>query len=115
MGIFPPTDLLTLGNGNPIIELLLRSMIGDPQVDRSRYINSSPVNFIGPNSVPTAFFHGDQDDIVPIAQSFLLEEKLRQHAVPKTFKYYPGKGHAFSEATYREIIQLTENFIRQHL
>lgn len=115
VGIFPPTDLLTLGNGNPLIELLLRNMIGDPQIERTRYINGSPVNFIRPNSVPTAFFHGDRDDIVPIAQSYLLEERLGENGVPKAFKYYPGQGHGFSEAIYREIIQITEDFIRQHL
>lgn len=115
VGIFPPTELLTLGNGNPLIELLLRNMIGDPEIDRIRYINGSPVNFIGPNSVPTAFFHGDRDDIVPIAQSYLLEEKLGENGVPKAFKYYPGQGHGFSETIYREIIQITEDFIRQHL
>jgi len=115
VGIFPPTDLLTLGNGNPLIELLLRNMIGDPQIDRARYLNGSPINFIRPNSVPTAFFHGDRDDIVPIAQSYLLEERLRENGVPKAFKYYPGQGHGFSEVIYREIIQITEDFIRQHL
>ncbi|RZS95185.1 alpha/beta hydrolase [Cecembia calidifontis] len=115
VGIFPPTDLLTLGNGNPLIEFLLRNLIGDPIIDRVRYVNGSPVNFIQPNAVPTAFFHGDRDDIVPIAQSYLLEERLRENGVPKAFKYYPGLGHGFTEPIYREIIQITENFIRQHL
>lgn len=115
VGIFPPTNLLTLGNGNPLIEFLLRNMIGDPQGDKEKYENGSPVNFIRPNSVPTAFFHGDQDDIVPISQSYLLEEKLIKNGVPKTFKYYPGLGHGFPESIYREIIQMTEDFIQVHL
>ena len=115
VAIFPPTDLLTLGNGNNLIEFLLSRLVGDPQRDRERYLASSPINFIDAGSVPTAFFHGDQDDIVPIAQSIKLEEKLRENAVPKFFEYYPGQGHGFTERIYKEMIQKIEDFINQHL
>lgn len=115
VAIFPPTDLLTLGNGNNLIEFLLSRLVGDPQRDRDLYLNASPINFIGPGTVPTAFFHGDQDDIVPIEQSFKLENALRENGVPKLYEYYPGQGHGFTEQIYREMIQKIEDFINQHL
>lgn len=113
--IFPPTDLLTLANGNLLIEFLLTRMVGDPKADRERYLASSPINFIGPEAVPTAFFHGDKDDVVPIAQSFLLEEKLKENRVPFLFEVYPGQGHGFTQETNKALIQKMEDFINTHL
>jgi acetyl esterase/lipase len=113
--VFPPTELFTLGNGNPLISFLIQTVVGNPQTDKEMYINSSPINFINSQSVPTTFFHGDTDDVVPINQSYLLEEKLREKNVPMYFEYYPGQGHGFTDQIYRNMIQKIEEFINLNL
>jgi dipeptidyl aminopeptidase/acylaminoacyl peptidase len=115
VALFPPTDMLSLANGNSLIEFLLSRLVGDPQRDKSMYLDSSPINFISSSSVPTAFFHGDEDEVVSISQSYLLEEKLKENGVPMLFEVYPGQGHGFTQDTYRELIQKIENFINKHL
>jgi dipeptidyl aminopeptidase/acylaminoacyl peptidase len=113
--VFPPTELLTLGNGNPIITFLMQNLVGNPQSNREAYINSSPINFIDSQSVPTTFYHGDADDVVPIGQSYLLEAKLGENNVPKYFEYYPGLGHGFTDEVYRNMIRKIEEFINLNL
>jgi dipeptidyl aminopeptidase/acylaminoacyl peptidase len=113
--VFPPTELLTLGNGNPIITFLMQTLVGNPQSNREAYINSSPINFIDSQSVPTTFYHGDADDVVPIQQSYLLEAKLSENNIPKYFEYYPGLGHGFTDEIYRNMIRKIEEFINLNL
>jgi dipeptidyl aminopeptidase/acylaminoacyl peptidase len=115
VAIFPPTDLFTVGKDNPLISFLIQNLVGDPVTNKEMYINSSPINFINPQSVPTTFFHGDADDIVPIDQSFQLEGKLRENNVPMYFEYYPGQGHGFTDQIYRNMIQKIEDFINLNL
>ncbi|MFD2203696.1 prolyl oligopeptidase family serine peptidase [Shivajiella indica] len=113
--VFPPTELFTLGNGNPLITFLLQTLVGNPETNSDMYINSSPINFIDSQSVPTTFYHGDADEVVPIDQSYLLEEKLRENNVPLYFEYYPGQGHGFTDQTYQNMIRKIEEFINLHL
>jgi dipeptidyl aminopeptidase/acylaminoacyl peptidase len=115
VAIFPPTDLFTLGKDNPLISFLIQNLVGDPVTNKEMYINSSPISFINPQSVPTTFFHGDADDIVPIDQSFQLEGKLRENNVPMYFEYYPGQGHGFTDQIYRNMIRQIEDFINLNL
>jgi len=115
VAIFPPTDLFTLGKDNPLISFLIQNLVGDPVTNKEMYINSSPISFINPQSVPTTFFHGDADDIVPIDQSFQLEGKLRENNVPMYVEYYPGQGHGFTDQIYRNMIRQIEDFINLNL
>jgi hypothetical protein len=47
--VFPPTELFTLGNGNPLISFLIQTVVGNPQTDKEMYINSSPLILSIPN------------------------------------------------------------------
>lgn len=113
--VFPPTELLTVGAVNPVIDLLMRQIIGSPQSNRQQYLDASPINFVTSQSVPTTFFHGDADNVVPIAQSYSLEDKLKEFGVPYYREYYPGQGHGFSDATNRNMIAQIERFINEQL
>jgi len=115
VALFPPTDLIMLAQTNAFAGILFNSMIGDINTQQQLYINSSPLNFITNNSVPTAFFHGTADTVVPVSQSQELERVLGENNVPKLVQYFPGKGHGFSDQTYVALLRDTETFIRQHL
>ena len=53
----------------------------------------SPINFVTGQMPPTLIFHGDADEIVPLYQSKIFEQKCRE--VGATFKLVvkPGAGH----------------------
>jgi non-heme chloroperoxidase len=50
--------------------------------------------------VPTLILHGDQDQIVPIADSALLSSKIVKNAV---LKIYPGAPHGMSVTRADEV------------
>lgn len=44
---------------------------------------------------PVLMFHGTRDEVVPPAQSRLLDEALRRNGVPRARLVFPGEGHHF--------------------
>lgn len=116
VAFFPPTDLLEFRSFNVTTRFLLDNLMGGPpDQSQSLYESSSPVNFVTNTSIPTVLFHGDQDVVVPISQSEILESLMKEKSVSHLIKYIPGQGHGFTENTYRELIEETEKFINLQL
>jgi acetyl esterase/lipase len=113
---FPPTDLLNYGGtGKAIIhakehgkpfrpafdyreldkETNVWVPVADP--DRLRRIarEISPVYHASPDDPPTLILHGDADRLVPLQQSELLVEKLKQAGVQTKLVVKPGAGHGW--------------------
>jgi dipeptidyl aminopeptidase/acylaminoacyl peptidase len=112
VAFFPPTDLTSLHGFNNLTASTLDLLLGGtPTTAKSAYQNSSPVNFIDPQDVPTIFFHGAQDQVVPITQSERLEEVLLAAGVRHRFRAIPGQGHGFTSETYAELLHEAKNFI----
>lgn len=112
VAFFPPTELKSFHTFNLFSQLLLENLLGgSPQALPQKYSDSSPLAFLESTSVPTVFFHGDLDTVVPISQSELLEQKLKDKGVPHLREYIIGQGHGFSTATYQDLIGNTEAFL----
>lgn len=111
---FPPTELVSFFPANLLSILVLTGALdGIPAQQPEAYYNSSPVNFIHSNSVPTIFFHGTNDDVVPISQSHILEDKLLEQGVTHDYIYFDGEGHAFSTANTRVSLNRIKVFLTQ--
>lgn len=109
---YPPTELVSYFPANLISVLVLNGVLnGNPDQKPEDYFNSSPVNFITEQSVPTIFFHGTADDVVPISQSELLQNKLEQFSVVHDYIYFQGAAHAFSNAQTKTSINRTRDFL----
>jgi len=59
------------------------------------YASASPVTFIDQDDPPFLLIHGEDDVVVPVAQSHLGEELLRAAGVPVEAIYIPGVNHSF--------------------
>lgn len=68
-----------------------------PCPDRVRA--ASPVTYIGAKSPAFLLIHGDDDKVVPVAQSHEGEALLRKAGVPVEAIYIPGVDHSFIGAT----------------
>ena len=113
IAFFPPTDLAPFYDFNSITSALLASLIGGTPADQPRiYSASSPATFVNENSIPTVFFHGTTDTVVPISQSEILKQELESFSVPFLYKSIPGQGHGFTEATYATLIQEASVFLK---
>jgi len=112
---FPPTELVSFFPANLLSILVLSGALGgNPDQQPTLYAESSPLNFISDQSVPTLFFHGTADNVVPISQSYLLEEKLQENNVLFDFIYFEGEAHAFSNSNVNLSILRMGDFLNQH-
>jgi len=98
ISLFGPSDLVELysSQSNSYYKSLFAQLIGGmPQSNPSAYQQSSPVHFITPRSAPTLLFHGENDFLVPVAQSKTLQKGLQQAGVPVELVTYAGEGHGW--------------------
>lgn len=112
IAFFPPTDLMELYKFNNLTALGLAALLkGTPSTAPASYLNSSPVTFVDTQDVPTIFFHGDLDSVVPISQSLLLKEVLQEENVRHQFTLVPGQGHGFTPEIYAQLFLQAKQFI----
>jgi acetyl esterase/lipase len=94
---FGPTNMTDLyntaapGSLNQVAFQLL--MGGTPVSNPAAFKQSSPINFVTAQSPPTSILHGSTDDVVPVAQSIALKNKLETLGVVSQMVTYPNVGH----------------------
>jgi acetyl esterase/lipase len=99
---FGPADLLTFGaqagprsriNHNapdaPEARLIGGAVPDHPEKARA----ASPVTYVSADDPPMLHVHGDEDDVVPFAQSEQLHAALTSAGAPSTLRRVPGGGH----------------------
>lgn len=114
---FPPTDFLNYGKpgenaiGRGVLnnfkapfdfrELDPKNRVFVPITDEQRVLEIgkliSPVNHVSADDPPTLIIHGDADLLVPIQQSELIIEKLKQAGVPTELVVKQGAAHGWPD------------------
>ena len=93
---FGPSDLtLGTGGGNP---RLAENVFGAKSRDDEVLKRASPVTYATPDDPPFLILHGDQDKVVPLAQSERLLEVLKNVGVPASLVVVTNAGHGFAPA-----------------
>jgi dipeptidyl aminopeptidase/acylaminoacyl peptidase len=65
---------------------------------------------------PIALYQGEEDQVVPRAQSDSVASSLRQRGVPYVYHVYPGEGHGFRKSeTIAHFYQTVEEFLRERV
>ncbi len=65
---------------------------------------------------PLAVFQGQDDRVVPAAQSEALAASLRRRGVPHIYHVYPGEGHGFRKTdTLEHFYKAVEEFLLQYV
>jgi len=116
IAFFPPTDLAELYDFSYFTQTGLGGMLGgSPKDQPEAYSASSPITYIDSKSVPTIFFHGTSDIIVPISQSRLLKKALIGAGVKYEFTEVPNQGHGFTLDTYPGLFQQAAKFVKEQM
>lgn len=97
-------------------ERYLDSLLGPLPEASTVYRERSPLFHAELLRDPIAVFQGDEDQVVPRAQSDAIVESLRRRGVPHVYQVYAGEGHGWRknetiEAFYRAI----DAFLRQYV
>ncbi len=116
---FPPTDFLNWGEEGK--ELNVRTLkapftaaVDFKEFDRSKALylsvtddekvrqilrKISPIHHVSADDPPTLMLHGDEDPLVPLQQSKVMREKLREAGVPVELVVKKGAGHGWLSMT----------------
>ncbi len=99
VAFYGPTDQ-KWGWDNPTNQRVYNSFLtlrefmnGDPAAVPDAYRNSSPLNFVGPTTVPTLLIHGAMDPLVSVRQSARLDSALTAARRPHLFIEMPWATH----------------------
>lgn len=94
--LYGPTDLTSESiRDNKSVKKLMDKSYGDA---KDLYEEASPINYISKNVPPTLIFHGTIDNLVPVSQSDILNEKLKSKGVPVFYYRLDGWPHAMDVA-----------------
>ncbi|HEX8222560.1 MAG TPA: S9 family peptidase [Allosphingosinicella sp.] len=75
----------------------------------------SPLNRAAAIRVPLLIAHGDEDHVVPVAQSRNMHEAMRRAKIEHEFVVYPGEGHGFDKAANSiDFLKRVESFLARH-
>lgn len=81
----------------------------------------SPTTYISPDDPPFLIMHGDRDEVVPLAQSEILYERLKESAIPVELVVVKNAGHSFQSAdgqidpNFPALFQMVGDFFDRYL
>lgn len=117
INFFGPSDMADLYNNPPSQyvqpEQVAALLGGTPASNSNAYFQSSPINFISPQSPPTISFHGGEDPLVDHKQQTALHQKLDEYDIINEYVFYPNEGHGWAGATLVDSFKKVQIFIDQ--
>ncbi|GAB5558650.1 MAG: hypothetical protein SynsKO_02970 [Synoicihabitans sp.] len=110
----PDTRLVHSVAGSPESEFVGGLITQEPFRSVARQAN--PITHITPDDPPFYIIHGDSDLLVPVHQSILLDDALREAGIPVTLQVEVGAGHGRDKRWQQEqtFVGMLE-FLDQHL
>lgn len=114
ISFFGPTDLEKLYlNAEVSVPAQLKNLLNATlEVNPNLFFESSPLNYVSSNSAPTLMLHGDQDNLVPVNQAYMLQDKLEEKGVFNKLIVYPGQGHGWGGVDLLDSFDQVEGFIK---
>ncbi|MBQ8783366.1 MAG: alpha/beta hydrolase [Clostridia bacterium] len=82
------------------------SMVCDIEISKNTFLGElsqnalgriSPINYVDENCVPTAIFHGKNDELIPIMQIEDFVKKLSEFNIKHDFVIYENSNHALDQ------------------
>ena len=103
----------------------MQAALADPQhpIHRYRAADANPIDLIRPGAPAFLLFHGDDDRIIPPAQTLRLHQALRAAGVDSTHYLLAGAGHGrlalnrrqASQWTSIQVMTLIQRFLDDHV
>lgn len=102
--LYGVSDLIGLAKDTHKFELgYNEQLIGKFPEEKALYEQRSPLSHLDQLSTPVAFFHGEDDPVVPLTQSMQLYEALKMKGIPTSLTVFPGEAHGFKGSFANEV------------
>jgi len=87
-------------------------LIGGPITENDLLVaRANPITYVSPDDPPFLIVHGDQDPLVPLHQSQMLEEALRKAGVAVKLHVVKGGGHGQGFDRDPAIVPMVKEFL----
>ncbi len=91
-------------------------LFGGPVQDHKELAEkANPIHYITKDAAPFLIMHGDKDNLVPLAQSRILDEALKAAKVESTLIVVEGNGHGGPGFVTPENLHKIADFFNKHL
>jgi acetyl esterase/lipase len=116
---FGPADFLHWGGDSTALnrpDSLVSKLLGGPVPEKLELARlASPLSFVTGKAAPFLIMHGDQDPLVPLQQSEILNLALQKAGVASELITIKGSGHGSPLFTAPEQVLAMKLFIDKHL
>ncbi len=113
---YGPTDFTKMGSRHNAASSPEARLVGGPiQENKEKAAKANPITYVSQDDPPFLILHGEEDHVVPINQSELLDEALRKAGVESTFLRIAGNGHGGPGFLNVENRKRIVDFLQKHL
>ena len=110
---FGPTDFTKMGGWQDKPDSPMARLVGGPVKDKPELaVKANPITYVGKDSAPFLIMHGEEDKLVPMNQSELMDEALRKAGVESTLVRIPKAGTVVPRSCPRRTRRKSRIFLR---
>ena len=103
-------------NEGAAVRGMLESFLGGTlEKVAAQYRDASPISFVSKRTVPALLTHGTADTLVPIEQSDLFFQKLKDTGIDVDLMRIDGAGHGDFGKNPGDVLAKCETFVQKHL
>lgn len=114
--LFGLTNLLTFVEHVPDYwKPRMKAWVGDPETQREKLIEDSPITYIDQLDKPLMIYHGANDARVGLSESEQIVEAMTSRGIDVNYVVYDDAGHGFSQEQYTNIDRDVLRFFEQYL
>ena len=115
VNISGPTDMVSCYEAPIVTPYLNLFMGGSPKDNPKAYFESSPINYISNSAIPVMTIHGELDDVVPVSQAIILDNKFKALGLKHELNIFKGQKHIFKGSAVQKSWDVFYTFFDKHL
>lgn len=115
VNVFGPTEMKSCYEGSAVSWIFRLFTGGTPEEVPETYREASPVTYVTEDDPPILTLHGDKDQLVPITQATMLDERMKEAGADHTLLILEGAGHGFGGEHQQQAQDAMWAFFDKHL
>lgn len=115
VNVFGPTEMMSCHKKSSVAWIFRLFLGGTPEETPDLHKAASPLTYVSKDDPPVLTLHGDLDELVPIEQATMLDEKMKAAGASHTLIILKGQGHGFAGEHQKKADKATWDFFAEHL